>query len=112
MRFVSWSAALVGAFVIPLAACQKPSVLGRLVRRQESFEVTSPAEGDTVPVGDRNDERVVPIEWTVPIRLSNRPVMVTLRQGDTIDELATVAIIWRMSHFCLHRLIDSPTHLP
>jgi hypothetical protein len=45
------------------------------------FKITAPKSGDTVTVSKYTTEGVtVPIEWTVPDELADRPVMISLVQ--------------------------------
>jgi hypothetical protein len=58
------------------------------------FKITAPKSGDTVTVSKYTTEGVtVPIEWTVPDELAERPVLISLVQGNDLSSLQTVAQI-------------------
>jgi hypothetical protein len=58
------------------------------------FKITAPKSGDTVTIGKYTTEGVtVPIEWTVLDELADRPVLISLVQGDNVSSLETIAQI-------------------
>jgi hypothetical protein len=58
------------------------------------FKITAPRSGDTVTVGKYTTEGIaVPTEWTVPDELAERPVLISLVQGNNLSSLETIAQI-------------------
>jgi hypothetical protein len=58
------------------------------------FKITAPKSGDTVTIGKYTTEGVtVPIEWTVLDELADRPVLISLVQGNSLSSLETIAQI-------------------
>lgn len=99
MRSILSAAALLGAITASITAAHSSEGSRQLVKRQQTFSVTSPGAGDTVAVGTRSYDTVVPIEWTVPVALEDRPVIISLLQGDTLNELATIINLWSTSEY-------------
>lgn len=55
------------------------------------FQVTAPRTGDTITsLGSTLNGVEVPIEWTVPSALADRPVMITLVQGTNLSSLSRI----------------------
>lgn len=55
------------------------------------FRVTAPKTGDTITSQSSTLNGVeVPIEWTVPSALADRPVMITLVQGTNLSSLSRI----------------------
>lgn len=65
-----------------------------LMSRDDAFQVTKPAAGDTIAISDDTFGRVnLNISWTVPTAISERPVMLTLSQGDDVNNMTEVEVI-------------------
>ncbi|KAK5170255.1 uncharacterized protein LTR77_004841 [Saxophila tyrrhenica] len=61
------------------------------VRRDNGFEVTRPKAGDTIVLPEYSfDDKLIPIRWTVPDELKDRPVIVALVSGSNPDNLTTI----------------------
>ena len=58
---------------------------------QNDFTVTSPSAGDTVTLSSSAIEgAIVPIRWTVAESLADRPVIISLVQGNNLSSLTLV----------------------
>jgi hypothetical protein len=69
-------------------------LVGISAQNDDAFTVTEPKAGDTVTISKyTTDGVVVPIKWTVPSALANRPVMISLVQGNDLSSLSTVSQI-------------------
>jgi len=67
---------------------------GASAQNDDVFEVTEPKAGDTVTISKyTTDGVVVPIKWTVPSALADRPVMISLVQGNDLSSLSAVSRI-------------------
>jgi hypothetical protein len=70
------------------------SILSLLVFRthaQNDFTVTSPSAGDTVTLSSSAiNGAIVPIKWTVAESLADRPVIISLVQGNNLSSLALI----------------------
>lgn len=76
-------------FWLPLIAS-----VAAIVTADDGFQITSPAAGDTIAILDENYGKVeLKIEWTVPEAIADRPVMLTLLQGDSVDDMFEVELI-------------------
>lgn len=63
-------------------------------REQESFEVKSPAAGDTIALAEsRFDELSLNISWTAPQATKDRPTSISLVQGNNLSSLALLNVI-------------------
>lgn len=81
---------LLAAACAGLALAQTP----QLQPRDDGFQVTKPAPGDTIAITEETYGRVnMQIEWTVPEAISERPVMLSLAQGDDLESMNEVEII-------------------
>lgn len=68
--------------------------VGISAQNDVDFKVTEPKAGDTVTISRyTTDGVVVPIEWTVPASLADKPVMISLVQGNDLSSLSTVSQI-------------------
>ena len=65
----------------------------RLAARQDTFEVTKPALGDTVTAGDSSGDTSLLSQWTVPQSLAARAVIITLVQGNNGSDLSRVQVV-------------------
>lgn len=58
------------------------------------FKITTPTFGDTVTVSKYTTDGVsVPIEWTVPDALADKPVLISLVQGNDLSSLDQISQI-------------------
>lgn len=58
---------------------------------EDAFAVTAPKAGDTISVGKSTTSDVeVPISWTVPDAIAERPVLISLVQGNNLSSLSRV----------------------
>ena len=77
-------------------------LVGISAQNDDAFKVTEPKAGDTVTISKyTTDGVVVPIKWTVPSALADRPVMMSLVQGNNLSSLSTVSQINGASSFAL-----------
>ena len=68
--------------------------VGISAQNDEEFKVTEPKAGDTVTISKyTTDGVVVPIKWTVPAALADKPVIISLVQGNDLSSLSTVSQI-------------------
>ena len=75
-------------------------IAGVFAQDAQVFEITAPAFGDTVTVGESTRDGVaVPIEWTVPDTLADTPVMISLVQGNSLSSLSRISQINGASRF-------------
>lgn len=73
----------------------------RLEPRDDAFQITEPAAGDTIAISDETYGRVnLNISWTVPEAISERPVILTLAQGDDVNNMTEVEIISCKATLC------------
>lgn len=64
------------------------------MRRDTGFEVTSPETGQTITLPEYGfDDKLIPIRWTVPAALEDRPVIISLVQGSNPDNLTTIETV-------------------
>lgn len=69
-------------------------LVGTYAQNGDAFEVTEPKAGDTVTTSRyTTDGVVVPIKWTVPSALADKPVIISLVQGDDLSSLSTISQI-------------------
>jgi hypothetical protein len=69
-------------------------LVGTSAQNDDAFEVTEPKAGDTVTTSRyTTDGVVVPIKWTVPSALADKPVIISLVQGDDLSSLSTISQI-------------------
>jgi hypothetical protein len=69
-------------------------LVGTYAQNEDAFEVTEPKAGDTVTTSRyTTDGVVVPIKWTVPSTLADKPVIISLVQGDDLSSLSTISQI-------------------
>jgi len=67
---------------------------GILAQDDNLFKITAPTFGDTVTVSKyTTDGVVVPIEWTVPDVLADKPVLISLVQGNDLSSLERISQI-------------------
>jgi hypothetical protein len=85
-------------------------LVGISAQNDDAFEVTEPQAGDTVTISRyTTDGVVVPIKWTVPSALAERPVIISLVQGDDLSSLSTISQInGSSSSFALHTKLACP----
>jgi hypothetical protein len=63
-------------------------------REQESFQVKSPAAGDTIALAEsRYDELSLNISWIAPQATADRPTSISLVQGNNLSSLALLNVI-------------------
>lgn len=61
---------------------------------QNNFTVITPRAGDTVSLGDTAlGDIQVPIAWTVAEAIADRPVIISLVQGNNVSSLSQVALV-------------------
>jgi len=88
-----WSAsALFLAFLGQAVAFDLLTVF-QFVKRQTTFEVTSPQFGDTFSVTDDGEDSAIPIKWTVADDIANRPIYISLLWGNNLTTLEPVEIV-------------------
>lgn len=69
-------------------------LVGISAQSDEEFKVTEPKAGDTVTISKyTTDGVVVPIKWTVPSTLADKPVIISLVQGNDLASLSTISQI-------------------
>jgi hypothetical protein len=74
--------------------CLSLCLVGAFALNEDVFEITAPSFGDTVTVSKYTTDGVaVPIEWTVPDALADKPVMISLVQGNDLSSLDRIAQI-------------------
>lgn len=74
----------LAAFAITAASAQS----------NDAFTVTKPAAGDTIAISEEEYGRAtVKIEWTVPEAIAERPVRLSLMQGNSIEEMVEMDLI-------------------
>lgn len=70
------------------------SILSLLVfhsHAQNDFTVTSPEAGDTITLSSSTyNGASIPILWTVPDTLADRPVFISLVQGNNLSSLSLI----------------------
>ena len=68
--------------------------VGISAQNDDVFKVTEPKAGDTVTISKyTTDGVVVPIKWTVPASMADKPVIISLVQGNDLSSLSTVSQI-------------------
>ena len=68
--------------------------VGTSAQNEDEFKVTAPKAGDTVTINKYTTDGVeVPIKWTVPSTLADKPVIISLVQGNDLSSLSTVSQI-------------------
>ena len=69
-------------------------LVGTSAQNDDVFEITEPKAGDTVTISKyTTDGVVVPIKWTVPTALADKPVIISLVQGNDLSSLSTISQI-------------------
>lgn len=69
-------------------------LVGISAQNDKVFEATAPKAGDTVTISKyTTDGVVVPIKWTVPSTLADKPVIISLVQGNDLASLSTISQI-------------------
>lgn len=72
--------------------------------QNDEFNVTEPKAGDTVTISKyTTDGVVVPIKWTVPSALADKPVIISLVQGNDLSSLSTISQINGVSFLSRYR---------
>jgi len=88
-----WSAfALFLAFLGQAVAFDLLTVF-QLVKRQTTFEVTSPQFRDTFSVTEDGEDSAIPIKWTVADDIADRPIYISLLWGSNLTTLEPVEVV-------------------